>query len=74
MGYLIYIAIWFGSVVYNLYLWLGSSTISDEYFINAFYCVVIGLVGMFPFHMISQKIKKDADKKEASGTTLQEEV
>ena len=62
---MIYIAIWFGSVVYNLYLWLESSTISDEYFINAFYCVVIGLVGMFPFHMISQKIKKDADKKEA---------
>ena len=66
MAYFIYFAIWFGSIVYNLYMWLfGHYSLGDEYFFNAVYCVVIGVVGLFPFEWIINQLKESNAKKEA---------
>ena len=68
MAYFIYFAIWFGSVAYNLYMFIfGPLVVSDPdvYFNNALLSLVIGFVGAFPFIWIIQKIEESKAKKEA---------
>ena len=68
MAYFIYFAIWFGSVAYNLYMFIfGPLVVSDPdvYFNNALLSFVIGFVGAFPFIWIIQKIEESKAKKEA---------
>ena len=74
MVYIIYLTIWVGILLYNLYMWLNVSpymelsayqSLENYYLNNAGLSFIIGVFGMFLLAWINAKIGESKAKKEA---------